>query len=423
MTAGHEAEAAADPRRGPAPAGGAGTAGAQGVGSRRGDEHDGSAPDGGDPSGAAGGAGGRWRGEAWRRTTARAAAVRGRVVRGGAVVVALAVMVVAVAVAVSSPDRSPGSTDGPAQPGASGGPIDEAGSAGAEEDWIARTDDDALFTVDCPFSHRAGDDPIVHPGVPGASHSHEFFGSTASDAGSTGPSLRGTATTCEDADDTAAYWVPTLSVRGVPVEPVLLRAYYRARVGVDVRDVAAPPLGLAMISGDPAATGPGAGSGAHGDDHAGTDTGAHDSHVGTGPGGAGAGTAGPDGVIDAGWGCGLRPRRLRAAPPTDCNDRALLTLQLRFPDCWDGRNLDSPDHRSHVARSVDGACPASHPVLMAELQVSVSWPVIGADGGEVSLASGAVQGAHGDFLNGWDPAALAAHVELCIHAKANCTIG
>jgi hypothetical protein len=49
--------------------------------------------------------------------------------------------------------------------------------------------------------------------------------------------------------------------------------------------------------------------------------------------------------------------------------------------------------------------------------------VVGADGGAVSLASGDIAGAHGDFLNGWDPAALDDHVELCIHAKANCTVG
>lgn len=286
-----------------------------------------------------------------------------------------------------------------------------------EEDWIARTDDDAVFTVDCRFSHRAGDDPIVHPGRPGASHSHEFFGSAATDASSTGASLRGSATTCEDAEDTAAYWVPTLSVDGVPVAPTMLRAYYRARRGVDVRDVTPPPLGLAMISGDPARTGddhghPAAASPVPGD------------HDHPSPAGGPGGPQGSTGEIPAaGWGCGLRPRRLHATPPRGCLDGSPLTLQLRFPDCWDGRNLDSPDHRGHVARSDDGACPADHPVLMTELQVSVSWPVTGEAATRAAIASGAVQGAHGDFLNGWEPDALAGHVELCIHAKANCTVG
>ncbi|HEX7130971.1 MAG TPA: DUF1996 domain-containing protein [Iamia sp.] len=263
------------------------------------------------------------------------------------------------------------------------------------EDWVAADDDDALFTVDCTFSHRASDDPIVHPGRPGVSDSHEFFGSAATDAASTGPSLRGTATTCEDTEDTAAYWVPTLSVDGVPVDPTFVRAYYRAAPGADVRHVRPPPLGLAMIAGDPEAGG---------EDHA------HD-HGGGDPVGA------------AGWGCGLRPRHLHVEPPTDCTDPSPLTLRLRFPDCWDGERLDAEDHRAHVAPSVDGACPATHPVLMTQLQVSVVWPVTGADAGRVTLSSGAVAGAHGDFLNGWDPDALRGHVDLCIKAKANCTIG
>lgn len=39
-----------------------------------------------------------------------------------------------------------------------------------------------------------------------------------------------------------------------------------------------------------------------------------------------------------------------------------------FPTCWDGVNLDSPDHRSHVAYPESGTlesggrCPSTHPV-------------------------------------------------------------
>lgn len=41
------------------------------------------------------------------------------------------------------------------------------------------------FVVECGFSHVATDDPIVHPGQPGASHEHVFFGNTTTDAAST----------------------------------------------------------------------------------------------------------------------------------------------------------------------------------------------------------------------------------------------
>ena len=32
------------------------------------------------------------------------------------------------------------------------------------------------FVTQCDFSHRLPDDPIVFPGQPGASHSHDFTG-------------------------------------------------------------------------------------------------------------------------------------------------------------------------------------------------------------------------------------------------------
>lgn len=289
--------------------------------------------------------------------------------------------------------------------------------------WRAVDDHDALFTVDCDLSHRLRDDPIVLPGRPGSSHSHDFFGSTAADAHSTGAGLRGTATTCRDQRDTASYWVPTLMVDGAVVDPLVLRAYYRARPGVDVRMVAAPPLGLAMIAGDPARTvatedatppAPTTGTTVPADD-------AHQHDHGPAP--LPAGVDPDDPTAQAGWGCGLTPRTFAVLPPDTCTDPSPLTLRLRFPDCWDGENLDSPDHRSHVARSVDGRCPPTHPVLMAELQVSVQWPVTGAEGRRVTLASGSPAGAHGDFLNGWDPRALEDHVALCIHHRVNCTIG
>jgi len=43
-----------------------------------------------------------------------------------------------------------------------------------------------------------------------------------------------------------------------------------------------------------------------------------------------------------------------------------LEVSMFFPGCWDGVNLDSGDHMSHVAYSEEGemelACPSSHPV-------------------------------------------------------------
>jgi hypothetical protein len=50
-----------------------------------------------------------------------------------------------------------------------------------------------------------------------------------------------------------------------------------------------------------------------------------------------------------------------------------------FPSCWDGKNLDSPDHQSHMYSTVKGGfreagpCPASHPVRMPQLAYETMW--------------------------------------------------
>jgi len=48
--------------------------------------------------------------------------------------------------------------------------------------------------------------------------------------------------------------------------------------------------------------------------------------------------------------------------------------------CWDGKNLDSPDHQSHVAYSGTGAsgggsCPSTHPVKLPQIMYELMWNV------------------------------------------------
>jgi hypothetical protein len=96
-------------------------------------------------------------------------------------------------------------------------------------------------------------------------------------------------------------------------------------------------------------------------------------------------------------------------------------MLLTFPDCWDGRRLDSDDHRSHVGYSNDGDCPATHPVHIPQLTMSVGFPISGSDHA-LSLASGSVYSAHGDFLNAWNGEGLAREVEACIHRDVVCDL-
>lgn len=103
----------------------------------------------------------------------------------------------------------------------------------------------------------------------------------------------------------------------------------------------------------------------------------------------------------------------------DCPAGSHLVMRVHFPDCWNGRDLDSADHRSHMAYAVRGACPDDHPVPVPHLRVGVHYPE-GVGGADVTLSSGGPQTAHADFFNAWDPAAQARLVKACLNAAAKC---
>src|SRR5580765_3229821 len=81
----------------------------------------------------------------------------------------------------------------------------------------------------CTYSHTLLDDPIVKPGLPGASHSHDFFGNESTDAFSTITTLDAATTTCSFPEDKSGYWVPSVLVDGTRVDPDHVAAYYIVR--------------------------------------------------------------------------------------------------------------------------------------------------------------------------------------------------
>ena len=103
--------------------------------------------------------------------------------------------------------------------------------------------------------------------------------------------------------------------------------------------------------------------------------------------------------------------------PPDCQEPMHLVQRIHFPDCWDGHDLDSADHRSHMAYassdpSTGGSararrtCPATHPVPVPHLRLGVHYPD-GVGGADVTLSSGGPETSHADFFNAWDPAVQA----------------
>jgi len=215
------------------------------------------------------------------------------------------------------------------------------------------------YAIGCSVSHRNNDDPIVFPGQPGRSHNHTFIGNTSVNAWTTPASLLGEPTSCADAGDSSAYWVPTLYVGREAVLPLAAIVYYVKRSKETITPL---PKGLVMIAGSAAAR-----------------------------------SRQPKGIVA--WSCGAR---VVGGKPTyttvpACREDQMLQLQATFPNCWTGRAVNSRDHRRHVTYASRGLCPASHPVALPTIVLVVLYPPVS---GAAQVASGRF-GAHADFMNGW----------------------
>jgi hypothetical protein len=253
------------------------------------------------------------------------------------------------------------------------------------------------FYSNCRFSHMSANDPIVHPRMPGRSHSHTFFGNTSTDAYSTLSSLLAAGTTCAARGDKAAYWAPTLFANGREVRPAKAQFYYVLRGYGQMHPF---PRGLRVVAGDSFAVRPQSMRVTY---WACGGPGVHIRVSSTAP-TCGVVRARPKGIFKMCATCA--PRRLPVR-----NVKTFLELHVDFPDCWDGRHLDSPDHRSHMAYSRNYVCPASRPVKVPLIRMTIRYPVT--DGRSVVLASGGQFSGHADFFNAWDERTLAKLVATC----------
>jgi hypothetical protein len=266
------------------------------------------------------------------------------------------------------------------------------------------------FRTVCTFSHMSFDDPIVFPGQPGRSHLHTFFGNTGVNANSTAESISGTGnSTCRGGiANRSSYWVPTLidTKDNTPIKPGKIMVYYKAGL-LPASKVQPLPAGLRIIAGDPNAKGP---------------------H--------------PE-VFSSRWKCIGGPKNqngLYQASIGNCDVGASLYQEVFFPQCWDGVNLDSPDHKSHMSYTVmvpnqTGSresrrreCPSTHPVILPLISYNVTYVVyekdaplrwrLSSDMYDRSLPGG--YSSHGDWFNGWKTDISDAFVRHCIEVQKDC---
>jgi hypothetical protein len=236
------------------------------------------------------------------------------------------------------------------------------------------------------------DDPLVYPGQPGAAHLHTFFGNKGTNAFSTVASLRSGNSTCRGGiANRSAYWIPSLLHNGQAMVPTSAIFYYKAGYGIPNAspNVQLIPAGLRMIAGDASTTD------LQWDGH-------------------------------AYWGCennyiGHHPQIM------DCEVGDSIQLVVDFPQCWDGENLDSPNHKSHMAYPSEGACPSSHPIILPEISINVRWErTAGMNVNALRLSSDCIAelpggySAHGDWMEAWEPEIRDTFVTHCINNSLDC---
>ena len=223
------------------------------------------------------------------------------------------------------------------------------------------------FVTNINFSHRATADPLVAPGNPDFWHAHDFFVNPSTDAFSTVESLM--AVEGSDAAPTSnesVYWVPSMinETNGEYVTPLDSSiAYYSIRKPFDPNKLEVMPTGLSVI----------------------------------------AGSAMPNerqslGIVA--WNYIGTTERYDHLPIGDEWQDLPLQAMIYFPQFWDGTNLDSPNHKSHMAYGEFYGGPSTHPHMLPGLELQIHYGRVPQDA-QLILTSDFMTKDHPDYAPGW----------------------
>ncbi|GGP97776.1 DUF1996 domain-containing protein [Streptomyces mutabilis] len=220
------------------------------------------------------------------------------------------------------------------------------------------------FTTNCGVNENNlfnSDNLIAAPGVDnGAHHVHDYVGNQDNDAFSSDEDLADADTSCRNQGDRSTYYWPVLRLQDGTEEldanelgggtegnvgRILKPAQAELRfVGNQQGDVVAMPKFLRVITGD-------AKSFTNGDANA-----------------------------NSSWSCtGFEDRQVTDKYPL-CPEGSQVVRTSNFQSCWDGRNIDSANHRDHMAFvQEDGGCPNGFqaiPQLRVRLVYDIPTPTV-----------------------------------------------
>jgi hypothetical protein len=267
--------------------------------------------------------------------------------------------------------------------------------------------DGDTFTVNCVALTQQRADPIVNPGIASA-HLHSIIGGNAFQRTMEGTdALKANLTTCDKAIDHSNYWVPQMYHMRTDGMFELVTwhgsaVYYQKRAcdyapGLQYCNKSVVPLafpdGFRMIAGD---------------------TNRRTQNNSDFAQRAVAIMC----IFDGG------SKEYNGFPPRQCNT---LRSEVYFPSCWDGKNLDSPDHKSHVSYPAigdynGGVCPKSHPVAILSIFYEFFFDVSAFTDRKFVFANGDTTGFgyHGDFVMGWTDRGLLQTAHRDCVTSSNC---
>ena len=274
------------------------------------------------------------------------------------------------------------------------------------------------FATSCGVNENGlfnSDNIIAAPGVTnGAHHFHDYVGNQSNNAFASDQDLAKAETSCDDQGDKSSYYWPVVrlqngaqeqdaqkpggGVEGNAGEIVTPKQVTLTFVGNPREKVTAMPRLLRIITGD-----------------------------------AKSFVNGPANA-NASWSCtGFEDRQLKDKYPL-CPQGSDVVRTFSFQSCWDGRNIDSANHRTHMAfADVAGNCPSGFrpiPQLVQRIVYDIDAPSLN-DGGRTTPLF-AVDSFpeqlhkpvtdHGDFINIFDEDLMGEMVD-CINDGRKCGSG